>query len=195
MLGRMAQLRLSRNRVAVGLVCLLSAVAYSTVGLLRLHGFRATTFDLVIFDQAVRGYAGFGPPTTPARGAFLGMGTNFVQLADHFSPILVTLAPLYWIHDGPQTLIVAQAFLLALAIPPLWLYTRRKLGVLLWNDARPLGAPWVVADTKRPACAKYGTSSATCVRKQRKRVAKLLRDGYRVVYVRDGYVVLHRVRQ
>lgn len=126
----MAQLRLSRHRVSVGLVCLLAAIVYAAVGLLRLRNFRATTFDLVIFDQAVRGYAGFGPPTTPARGAFLGQGTDFVQLGDHFSPILATLAPLYWIHDGPETLIVAQAVLLALAIPPLWLYTRRKLGTV-----------------------------------------------------------------
>ncbi|WP_460519109.1 DUF2079 domain-containing protein [Flindersiella endophytica] len=126
----MAQLRLSRHRVCVGLVCLTAAFTYATVGLLRLRNFRATTFDLVIFDQAVRGYAGFGPPTTPARGAFLGQGTDFIQLGDHFSPMLAVLAPLYWIHDGPQTLIVAQAVLLAAAVPPLWLYTRRKLGTV-----------------------------------------------------------------
>ena len=49
-------------------------------------------------------------------------------LADHWSPALALLAPLYWIHDRPATLLVAQGVLFALAIPPLWAYTRRQLG-------------------------------------------------------------------
>ncbi|GAB3424641.1 DUF2079 domain-containing protein [Flindersiella endophytica] len=121
-------IRITPNRIGVGLITLVSAVAYSLLGLVNLRNFRASTFDLVIFDQAVRGYAHFGAPTTPARGAFLGQGPDFLQLADHFSPILAVLAPLYWIHDSPSTLIVAQSVLFALAIPPLWIYTQRKLG-------------------------------------------------------------------
>ncbi len=49
-------------------------------------------------------------------------------LSDHWSPILAVLAPFYWIHDGPTTLLVAQAVLFALAIPPLWTFTARQLG-------------------------------------------------------------------
>jgi Predicted membrane protein (DUF2079)/Winged helix DNA-binding domain len=41
--------------------------------------------------------------------------------------VLALLAPLYWIHDSPATLLVAQGVLFALAIPPLWAYTRRRL--------------------------------------------------------------------
>ncbi len=115
--------------MGVGLLCVLSATAYFVLGAVKLRTFRASTFDLVIFDQAVRGYAGFGPPTTPARGADLGQGLDFLQLADHFSPILATLAPLYWVYDHPITLIAAQSVLLALAAVPIWLYTRRKLGL------------------------------------------------------------------
>src|SRR5437773_156575 len=51
-----------------------------------------------------------------------------MPLADHWSPALALLAPLYWIHDSPATLLVAQGVLFALAIPPLWAYTRRQLG-------------------------------------------------------------------
>jgi uncharacterized membrane protein len=114
--------------VGIGVVSALAATAYAVLGLVNLANFRATTFDLVIFDQTVRGYAGFGPPTTPAVGAFHGQGLDFLQLADHFSPILAVLAPLYWVHAAPATLIVAQSVLFALAIPPLWVFTRRKLG-------------------------------------------------------------------
>ncbi|MEQ7008340.1 DUF2079 domain-containing protein [Actinopolymorpha sp. B17G11] len=117
-----------RHKIDVALMAALAAAAYAVLGLVKLRTFRATTFDLVIFDQAVRGYAGFGPPTVPAVGVYRGLGLDALQLADHFSPILAVLAPLYWLHDGPVTLILAQSLLLAAAIPPLWLFTRAKLG-------------------------------------------------------------------
>jgi len=105
-----------------------AALGYVVFGLIRFRRFRDGTFDLVIFDQAVRGYAHFDAPASMARGVANGIGTHFLALGDHWSPILAVLAPLYWIHDGPPTLIVAQALLFALAIPPLWIYTRRLLG-------------------------------------------------------------------
>ncbi|TMR94842.1 DUF2079 domain-containing protein [Nonomuraea basaltis] len=114
----------------MGAMALLAAVAYAVLGLVKLASFRATTFDLVIFDQTVRNYAAFRPPHVPVLGMFHGRGMEYLQLADHFSPIYALLAPLYWIHDGPETLIVAQAVLFAAAIPFLWRYTRRVLGVV-----------------------------------------------------------------
>ncbi len=54
----------------------------------------------------------------------------FSLLGDHWSPILALLAPLYWINDGPFSLIFAQGLLFALAVPPLWLFARRRLGAV-----------------------------------------------------------------
>ncbi len=105
-----------------------TALVYAAYGLIRFRRFRDGTFDLVIFDQAVRDYAHFHAPVSIARGVADGIGTHFLVLGDHWSPILALLAPLYWIHDGPTTLIVAQAAAFALAIPPLWVFTRRLLG-------------------------------------------------------------------
>ncbi|MFC4122689.1 DUF2079 domain-containing protein [Nonomuraea zeae] len=113
----------------MGAIALLAAVAYGVLGLVKLATFRATTFDLVIVDQAVRNYAALRPPYIPVLGMFHGRGMDYVQLADHFSPIYALLAPFYWVHDGPETLIVAQALLLAAAIPFIWLFTRRVLGL------------------------------------------------------------------
>lgn len=121
--------KLTVHHARVGAITLLAAVAYAVLGLVKLATFRASTFDLVIMDQAVRNYAAFRPPYVPVRGVFAGRGMDFLQLADHFSPIYATLAPFYWIHDGPETLIVAQAVLFAAAIPFLWRYARRVLGV------------------------------------------------------------------
>ncbi|GLK13795.1 hypothetical protein GCM10017600_72060 [Streptosporangium carneum] len=120
--------RLRRHGLTLGALVALAATAYTVLGLVKLSTFKASIFDLAIFDQAVRGYAHFGPPAAPTVGMFYGQGMDFLQLADHFSPILVVLAPLYWIHDGPETLIVAQAALLALAAVPVWHYAERRLG-------------------------------------------------------------------
>ncbi|TDD94074.1 DUF2079 domain-containing protein [Actinomadura rubrisoli] len=95
---------------------------------MRLRAFRASSYDLVIFDQAVRSYSRFGAPVAMVKGVHNGFGPGFSVLGDHFSPILALLAPLYWIHDGPGTLLVAQAVLFALAIVPIRRYAQRRLG-------------------------------------------------------------------
>ena len=104
-----------------GVTALTSAAAllYCLQALLDYRRFLNSTFDLVIFDQGVRGYAHLHAPTSIARGVADGQSAHFSLLADHWSPILALLAPLYWIHDSPATLLVAQAVLFALAIPPL----------------------------------------------------------------------------
>jgi uncharacterized membrane protein len=105
-----------------------AAFVYCLDSLILFRRFLASTFDLVIFDQGIRGYAHLAAPVSIARGVSDGQGAHFLLLADHWSPILAVLAPFYWIHDGPATLLVAQGVLFALAIPPLWAYTRRRLG-------------------------------------------------------------------
>jgi uncharacterized membrane protein len=105
-----------------------AACVYCLDSLNLLRRFLASAFDLVIFDQGIRGYAHLGAPVSIARGVSDGQGAHFMLLADHWSPALALLVPLYWIHDRPATLLVAQGVLFALAIPPLWAYTRRQLG-------------------------------------------------------------------
>jgi uncharacterized membrane protein len=116
------------HAIALTAMVLAATAVYALLGLVRFSLYRATSMDLTLFDQTVRGFASFSAPTSPIRGVMLGKGMDFIQLGEHFSPILAALGPLYWVHDGPETLIVAQAVLLALAIPPLWLFTRRVLG-------------------------------------------------------------------
>ena len=118
----------SRSSVKVGALTVAAAFVYCLDSLNLLRRFLASTFDLVIFDQGVRGYAHLAAPVSIARGVSDGQGAHFLLLADHWSPVLALLAPLYWIHDSPATLLVTQGVLFALAIPPLWIYTRRQLG-------------------------------------------------------------------
>ncbi|GII91502.1 DUF2079 domain-containing protein [Sinosporangium siamense] len=125
---RPARFRLPAHAVEVGMLTAVATAVYSLLGLTKLANFRATTFDLVIVDQAVRAYAKFAPPYIPTVGMVHGRGMDYLQVADHFSPIYALLAPLYWIHDGPASLIIGQALLFAGAIPFLWMFTRRVLG-------------------------------------------------------------------
>jgi uncharacterized membrane protein len=114
--------------IAVGALTLLVAALYCVFALAQFYTFRTSSYDLVIFDEAVRSYSHFLPGTSIIKGLHNGFGPHFSELGDHWSPILAALAPLYWIYSGPQTLLVAQAVLFALAIPPLWVFTRRAFG-------------------------------------------------------------------
>ena len=116
------------HKVAVGTLTALMAAVYSVFSLTLDHTFQTSSYDLVIFDQAVRSYAHFQPGISIIKGLHNGFGPHFSVLGDHWSPILASLAPLYWIYDSPETLLVAQAVLFALAVPPLWLFTRRAFG-------------------------------------------------------------------
>jgi hypothetical protein len=61
--------------------------------------------------------------------------------------------------------------------------------VLLWDGeggTPPMLAPWVVANVRQ---RQFTFSS---VAEQKQHVARLERNGYQVVFRRDGYLVLHR---
>ncbi|GAA0374737.1 DUF2079 domain-containing protein [Microbispora corallina] len=117
-----------RDAVAVALVTTLAAAMYAFRSLEAFARFRAGAYDLVIFDQAVRGYSRLGEPISALKGVHNGFGPHFSVLGDHWSPALAALAPLYRLHDGPRTLLVAQAVLFALAVPFLWAYAHRAFG-------------------------------------------------------------------
>jgi uncharacterized membrane protein len=120
--------RRTPHLIAVGALTALVAALYCVFALAQLYTFRTSSYDLVIFDEAVRSYSHFLPGTSVIKGLHNGFGPHFSELGDHWSPILAALAPFYWIFSGPQTLLVAQAVLFALAIPPLWVFTRRAFG-------------------------------------------------------------------
>nr|WP_052478265.1 DUF2079 domain-containing protein [Kibdelosporangium sp. MJ126-NF4]CEL17264.1 hypothetical protein [Kibdelosporangium sp. MJ126-NF4]CTQ91506.1 hypothetical protein [Kibdelosporangium sp. MJ126-NF4] len=93
----------------------LAVVFFCLYGLLSIANhlaFDTTGYDLGIFEQIVRSYAQFKVPVSELRGP------GFVMLGDHFHPILVTLAPLYWFFPSPITLLLAQAALLAVSVVP-----------------------------------------------------------------------------
>lgn len=106
------------------LIMLLAVAAYSSLSILRHRHFSSGAFDLGIFDQIVWSYSRFEPPFMTMRANLL----NEHALGDHFHPILVSLAPLYWLTDSVESLLFAQAFLFALAVLPIFLFAEKRLG-------------------------------------------------------------------
>src|SRR5262249_58635035 len=104
--------------IGVGLLTILMAFGYSMYEWLMHYTFGTASYDLVIFDQAVRSYAHFQPGISIIKGLHNFGDPNFSVLGDHWSPILAVLAPLYWIFNSPVNLLMAQAVLFLLAIPP-----------------------------------------------------------------------------
>lgn len=82
--------------------------------------FRTSGYDLGIFDQAIRAYANFDKPVVPLKGP------DYNIWGDHFHPIIVSIAPLYWFFNTPYVLIVVQALLVAASIPVVHRFTLRR---------------------------------------------------------------------
>ena len=109
----------ARERLAVAALAGLFASQYALYGLFR-HWHFGSSYDLGIFDQAVWELSRFAQP----KSSIIGVPSLF---ADHFHPIIVLFAPLYWIAPAPETLIVAQAMLLAASIVPVFVFLRSRL--------------------------------------------------------------------
>jgi len=99
------------------------AAGFSAISLFRYVHFGANGFDLGIQDQTVWGYSRLEMLPNTVLGV-----PNL--LGDHFSPILMVLAPFYWLWPSAATLLVAQAVLLAVAGIPIYLWGSRRVGYL-----------------------------------------------------------------
>ncbi len=108
-----------------GLLGILFGAAYTVISLVRFERFTLSSWDNAIFEQAVRGYAHLGAPTIDVRGA------GFNQLGDHFSPILVLIAPFYRVFPSAQTILIAQAVLLAISVTIIAALAIRHLGSVI----------------------------------------------------------------
>jgi uncharacterized membrane protein len=109
-----------REWAFVAVIAVAFAVLYAVYGLFRHWHFYSSASDLGIFDQAVWRLSRLERPASSINGAANLFG-------DHFHPIIVLFVPFYWVWPGPESLIVAQAVLLAGAIVPIFAFARRRL--------------------------------------------------------------------
>src|SRR5438105_11851682 len=104
-------------------LALAAAASDAAIGIYRHDHFGSNAFDLGVQDQTVWGYSQLAiiPNTVEMIGNLLG---------DHFHPILMAVAPLYWIWNDARVLLLVQAALLAVAGIPIFWWAQRRLG--LW---------------------------------------------------------------
>ena len=106
-----------RVRVALWSAIAAYAVGFGSLSVLRHRAFSTGRFDLGNMVQAVWATAHGHPlAVTDLRGEQVS------RLGAHVDPILVLLAPLWWIWPSPSMLLVVQAIVIALgALPVYWL--------------------------------------------------------------------------
>jgi hypothetical protein len=103
--------------LAAALFCL-----YAALSLSRYRRMETLSWDLGIFEQAVKSYAHLRAPVADLKGP----GADV--LGDHFSPITALIAPFYRVFPTPVTLLVAQAVLFAVSAVPVTRAAGRALG-------------------------------------------------------------------
>lgn len=97
------------------------ALFFSYLTLTRYAAFEARALDLGNLHQTV---------WNTAQGRLFHMTNQpgtVNRLSLHVEPILLPIAALYWLHDGPETLLVLQAVVVALGALPLFALARLKL--------------------------------------------------------------------
>ncbi|MER6257095.1 DUF2079 domain-containing protein [Streptomyces sp. NPDC001584] len=102
-------------------------VVYLILSVGRFRRMDWASWDLGIFEQAIRAYAHLREPVADLKGP----GANI--LGDHFSPIIALVAPVYRVFPGPVTLLVVQSALFALSAVPV-----TRAGVRFLGRARGL---------------------------------------------------------
>ncbi len=111
-----------RRRKFLLLLVLVDTFLFSAMSIFRHRRFESA-WDLAVFDQAIWLYSRGGAAKVTVR-------TNLPEnlLGDHFHPIVALLAPVFWIVDTAEALLVTQSFLLALSVVPVFLFAERRHG-------------------------------------------------------------------
>ena len=119
----MSQLFLGKKRASDILAWLFIALFIVTFSILALqkHAAFLSGFDLGVYDQVSW--------NTQHGNIFFytATGTPLLHLSNHADPILLLTGLLYFIHAGPETLIILQILAIALAGLPLFYFSRQKL--------------------------------------------------------------------
>lgn len=133
-----ARARSPRQRAGVWLVSIGAFVLYAYESVLRHLQFK-TTLDIAIFQQAIANYARGRAPDVLIKSQ-----EPFNSLGDHFTPIMVTLAPFYRMWPSVVTLLIAQAVMLAVGVHVVTRVAVRRLGGLGYYIGLAFALSWGV---------------------------------------------------
>lgn len=103
-------------------LALAATTLYGWLSMLQWDSYFFPSWDLGIFAEAVKEYAHVNVPIVPIKD------DNFNLLGDHFHPVLILLAPLWWLWPSPAMLLWAQAAMFGASAYPLTRVAMAKLG-------------------------------------------------------------------
>ncbi|MBT5875074.1 MAG: DUF2079 domain-containing protein, partial [Candidatus Latescibacteria bacterium] len=116
----------ARCTIVLGAGMTVFACAFSYYGALRFLAFRSFA-DFGLFVQQVWNFSNFD--------YFFRSGMGWLPFGNHFSPIILLLAPFYWIWENPITIILIQNVVLALGALPLYWLARDRYHLPIYGLA------------------------------------------------------------
>ncbi len=126
------------RRAGIWLISISAFVLYVWESVLRHQQFK-TSVDITIFQQAIANYAQGRAPDVLVKSQ-----QPFNILGDHFSPILMLLAPFYRVWPSMYTLLVAQALFLSIGVHVVTRIGVRRLGGLGYYLGLSFALSWGV---------------------------------------------------
>lgn len=108
------------SKISIWLLFLVGCIAYGAFSVFRYNSVGYPLRDLGLFSQAIWQFSQWQMPASSIKGL-----TSL--WADHFHPILVLLAPLYWIKPDTRLLLLAQALIVSAGVFPIFNIARNKL--------------------------------------------------------------------
>lgn len=110
-------------------IAVLAALAYGLLGLQQWRNLVAPSWDLGIFTQLAKAYGELRAPIVPIKGDDVNL------LGDHFHPLLILLAPVWWVWPSGQALLWTQALLFGISAIPITRLAIDRLGAGLGSAA------------------------------------------------------------
>ncbi|AXK47117.1 DUF2079 domain-containing protein [Brachybacterium saurashtrense] len=104
------------------LLALAATLAYGMLGTRQFRTLVTSSWDLGIFTQLARAYGELRAPIVPIKGDAVNL------LGDHFHPLLVLLAPVWWVWPSGEALLWTQALLFGVSAIPLTRLAIDRLG-------------------------------------------------------------------
>jgi uncharacterized membrane protein len=118
--------RKERSDMVLYLFIAIYALIFSFLTILRYHAFKTRAWDLGIFTQSLWTTLNTDRFLYHTCELFVNPSGSFFGV--HFSPILFLVLPLYWLVTTPETLLVLQSFILALAAIPIYKLAKENAG-------------------------------------------------------------------
>ncbi len=116
------------SKIILWIFIVLYIIIWSFLVLQKYYNFDYNALDLAIFNQVF---------FNTIHGQWFDLTVNLnTYLADHFTPIIILLLPIYWFHQSAETLLILQNIFLSLSAWPLYVLAKtilrnKKLALLV----------------------------------------------------------------